>query len=57
MDLRTSYNPAWRAEDEGRLIWIDKLYRLDGRQHKCHPMHATYTGLAAKYGQVPWKVN
>jgi hypothetical protein len=52
-----TYNPKWRVEDERRLQWLDKLYRLDGRHHDSHPKHATYTGLALKYGTMPWKVN
>ena len=52
-----TYNPKWRVEDERRLEWLDKLYRLDGRQHDCHPSHGLFTGLVAKWGPVPWKVN
>ena len=26
-----TYDPKWRREDERRLEWLDKLYRLDGR--------------------------
>lgn len=49
------YDPNWRKEDEGRIIWIDKLYRLDGRHHDVHPMHGLLTGLVSKYGPAPWK--
>ena len=45
-----TYDPAWRAQDERRIEHLEKLYRLDGRQHKCHPLHDMYTGLALKYG-------
>ena len=51
------YDPNWRIEDERRIEWLDKLYRLDGRQHACHPMHCLYTGLVQKWGALPWKVN
>ena len=50
------YDPTWRIEDERRIEWLDKLYGLDGRQHDCHPLHCTYTGLVEKYGPLPWKV-
>ena len=49
------YNPAWRKEDEGRLIWLEKLYRLDGRHHDVHPKAGTYSGLVDKYGAMPWR--
>ena len=51
------YNPEWRKEDERRVEWLDKLYRLDGRHHASHPMHSLYTGLVEKWGPLPWKVN
>lgn len=50
------YDIKWRREDERRQEWLDKLYRLDGRHHACHPLHQLYTGLALKYGTLPWKV-
>lgn len=52
-----TYNPKWRIEDERRLEWLEKLYRLDGRHHDSHPKHCTYTGLALKYGTMPWTVS
>lgn len=52
-----TYNPKWTREDERRLEWLEKLYRLDGRHHACHPKHCLYTGLADKYGSMPWKVS
>jgi hypothetical protein len=32
---------------------LDRLYIRDGRMDKTHPMHGTYTGLAAKYRGYP----
>lgn len=52
-----TYDTKWRREDERRLEWLDKLYRLDGRHHDCHPKHSLFTGLVQKYGAMPWKVN
>ena len=28
---------------------LERLYHIDGRADKSHPLHAHYTGLAAKY--------
>jgi hypothetical protein len=28
---------------------LEALYRLDGRESRLHPRHATYTGLAEGY--------
>lgn len=50
------YDPKWRIEDERRIEWLEKLYRLDGRHHSSHPMHCTYTGLVERYGRLPWEV-
>lgn len=47
-----TYNPQWRAIDERRVEHLEKLYRLDGRQHDCHPLRGTYTGLVTKYGAM-----
>ena len=52
-----TYDPKWRREDERRMEWLDKLYRLDGRQHDCHPSHGLFTGLVAKWGAMPWKAD
>jgi hypothetical protein len=52
-----TYDPKWRREDERRLEWLDKLYRLDGRHHDCHPKHCLFTGLVQRYGAMPWKVS
>ena len=52
-----TYDPKWRREDERRMEWLDKLYRLDGRHHGYHPKHCLFTGLVQKYGAMPWKVS
>ena len=52
-----AYNPQWIREDQRRLEWLDKLYRLDGRHHDCHPKYSIYTGLVEKYGPMPWQVS
>jgi hypothetical protein len=48
------YDPTWRAEDEKRIQWLEKLYFNYGRHKKDHPQHGTYTGLVAKHGPCPW---
>ena len=32
-----------------RVLWLDQLYVLDGRDNPGHKMHGVYTGLAIKY--------
>ena len=50
------YESKWRIQDERRVEWLDRLYRLDGRQRDTHPMHCLFTGLVKKYGPLPWDV-
>ena len=44
----TSYDPKWLEEDRQRMMEMERLYVLDGRQLPDNPMHGLYTGLAAK---------
>tara|TARA_Y100000289_G_scaffold47947_1_gene48335 strand:+ start:162 stop:335 length:174 start_codon:yes stop_codon:yes gene_type:complete len=32
-----------------RVLWLDQLYVLDGRDKRDHELHGLYTGLAFKY--------
>lgn len=32
-----------------RVLWLDQLYVLDGRDKRDHEFHGVYTGLAIKY--------
>jgi len=32
-----------------RVLWLDHLYMLDGRDNPGHEKHGVYTGLAIKY--------
>lgn len=50
------YDPKWRIEDERRIEWLERCYQQSGRRNPSHPKHGTYTGLVAKYGPLPWKV-
>lgn len=46
-----TYKTEWRKEDELRVISLDCLYLIDGRQDPDHPQHSLYTGLWLKYRQ------
>ena len=35
--------------EEARVIYLDVLYLLDGRDKLDHPLRGRYTGLAEKY--------
>ena len=32
-----------------RVLWLDHLYMLDGRDNPGHELYGVYTGLAIKY--------
>jgi hypothetical protein len=32
-------------EEEKRVLFMDHMYKIDGRDKKDHPLHGTYTGL------------
>ena len=32
-----------------RVSFLDRLYKMDGRESPNHPFHAVYTGLAERY--------
>ena len=38
--------------EEARVVYLDKLYQLDGRGKMDHPLRGRYTGLAEKYGAL-----
>lgn len=50
-----TYDPAWRFEDQRRIEWLERLYRMDGRNHPDHSKAGTYTGLIERFGPIPWK--
>ena len=41
------------AEDveamSNRMVWLEELFFLDGRDQISHPQHGLFTGLANKY--------
>ena len=45
------------AEDteaqNNRIIWLQYLYELDGRDQPNHPKRGIYTGLAKAYALLP----
>jgi hypothetical protein len=32
-----------------RVLWMNELFELDGRDQISHPQHGLFTGLALKY--------
>ena len=36
-----------------RIIWLEYLYELDGRDKPDHPQHGIFTGLAKTYALLP----
>lgn len=46
------YNTQWRKEDELRVLLLDCLYIIDGRENSDHPQHGLYTGLWVKALQI-----
>jgi hypothetical protein len=32
-----------------RVLWLEELFFLDGRDQISHPMHGLFTGLSEKY--------
>ena len=36
----------WDVNEENkRIVFLEHMYRCDGREDPAHPSHATYTGL------------
>ncbi len=50
MDLQPRTAAEQAAEQTARMVYLEKLYALDGRDDPNHPLRGTYTGLFAKYG-------
>ena len=46
--MRTVMGPQWVKEQTERMLRMERLYILDGRQLKNHKLHGFYTGLAEK---------
>ena len=51
--MSASYGASDIEAQTIRLVWLDYLYELDGRQHSDHPRHGLFTGLAKAYALLP----
>ena len=47
--ISASYGASDVAAQKARVLWLEELYFLDGRDMISHPQHGLFTGLALKY--------
>ena len=47
--ISASYGATDIVAQKSRMLWLEELYFLDGRDQISHPMHGLFTGLALKY--------
>ena len=47
--MTASYGASDVAAQKARVLWLEELFFLDGRDMISHPQHGLFTGLAAKY--------
>ena len=47
--ISASYGATDIVAQKSRMLWLEELYFLDGRDQISHPMHGLFTGLAQKY--------
>ena len=47
--ISASYGASDVAAQKARVLWLEELYFLDGRDMISHPQHGLFTGLAATY--------
>ena len=47
--MTASYGATDIAAQKARVLWLEELFFLDGRDMISHPQHGLFTGLAAKY--------
>ncbi len=47
--LSASYGATDIVAQQSRMLWLEELYLLDGRDLISHPQHGLCTGLALKY--------
>jgi len=47
--MTASYGASDTAAQKARVLWLEELFFLDGRDMISHPMHGLFTGLALKY--------
>ena len=47
--ISSSYGASDVAAQKARVLWLEELYFLDGRDQVSHPQFGLFTGLALKY--------
>ena len=47
--ISASYGASDIAAQKARVLWLEELYFLDGRDQISHPRHGLFVGLAEKY--------
>ena len=47
--ITASYGATDIAVQKARMLWMEELFFLDGRDMISHPQHGLFTGLASKY--------
>jgi len=47
--MTASYGATDIAVQKARMLWMEELFFLDGRDMISHPQHGLFTGLANKY--------
>ena len=51
--MTASYGACDLEAMNNRLLWLEYLYELDGRDKPDHPKHGIFTGLAKTYALLP----
>ena len=47
--ISASYGATDVAAQKARVLWLEELFFLDGRDQISHPQYGLFTGLANKY--------
>ena len=47
--ISSSYGASDVAAQKARVLWLEELFFLDGRDQVSHPQFGLFTGLALKY--------
>ena len=47
--ISASYGATDIVAQKSRMLWLEELYFLDGRDQISHPQHGLFSGLALKY--------
>ena len=47
--ISASYGASDIAAQKSRVLWLEELFFLDGRDMISHPQHGLFAGLALKY--------